>query len=108
MATRIMLVTTTVARRPQAAKLVRLILEARLAACIQTVPIRSDYWWAGRLESAAEVLLLIKTRATLVRKLTTFIRRHHPYEVPEIVSLPVAGGLPAYLAWVTRSTAPAR
>ena len=103
--------TTTVDSRRRAQALARQIINSRLAACVQTVPIRSVYRWKGYVESAEEFLLIVKTRATLTRSLVDFIRSVHPYELPEIVVTPITGGLKEYLAWIgeeTLSLKPAR
>ena len=82
------------------------LLEKRLCACAQTLgPVTSQYRWKGRLESAREWLLLIKTRASLSTTVVSEIRRLHPYEVPEILVLPVSGGHGPYLDWLRRETA---
>jgi len=79
----------------------------RLAACVNILaPCRSVYRWQGRVEEAEEVPLLIKTTAGRYPELEAAIRATHPYELPEIVAVPIAYGLPAYLAWVTAETAP--
>ncbi len=83
------------------------IVEAKLAACVNIVPhVASVYRWDGKIERASEATLLIKTRRTLVPALTEAVRRIHPYEVPEIIALPIAGdrGNDAYLAWVRGET----
>ena len=81
------------------------VVEARLAACVNILPrVQSIYRWQGRVESATEIPLFIKSTATSYPALETIIRRHHPYEVPEIIALPVAHGLPAYLNWVAAET----
>ena len=81
--------------------LARRLVESALAACVNIVPgIRSVYQWEGKLESAAEQLLVIKSRAEAYPELERTIQRHHPYDVPEVISVPVDSGLPAYLAWV--------
>jgi periplasmic divalent cation tolerance protein len=100
-------VTTTLANKAQANRLGRVILEARLAACVQLWPIHSLYWWKGKIESAREIALVCKTRAHHAAKLESFIAGRHPYEVPEIIVAPIHGGLPAYLAWMAAETAPA-
>ncbi len=100
------IVMTTVGTRAAARRLSDRILEARLAACIQALPIRSTYRWKGRVERPAELLLLVKTRPALVRPLCALIRRHHPYEVPEILALRAAGALPAYARWIEAETRP--
>jgi len=93
-------VTTTIDRRASAEKLARQIVDKRLAACVQYTTIHSVYRWKGSVESTGELLLIAKTRASLARALTTFIRSVHPYEVPEIVVTPIAGGLKEYLNWI--------
>ena len=98
--------TTTLDDESRANALAEAIVEARLAACVQCLPIRSVYRWEGRVERAAETLLAAKTRTALVPELTAFIRARHPYRVPEIVAWPLADGLPDYLAWIRDETAP--
>ena len=81
------------------------IVEARLAACVNILPrVQSIYRWQGRVESATEIPLLIKSTAASYPALESLIRRHHPYDVPEIIALPVTHGLPAYLNWVAAET----
>ena len=101
-------VTTTVGGKTRADSLAKAIVAARLAACVQRLPIRSVYWWRGRMESSAEHLLTAKTRAGLAARLVRFIRAQHPYELPEIVVTPISGGLPGYLAWIAAETRAAR
>jgi periplasmic divalent cation tolerance protein len=103
-ATDIVVVTTTVDREDAARSLARACVEAKLAACVQCVPIHSTYRWKGAIEEAGEFLLMAKTRTALVDELTRFIRSRHSYELPEIAVLPVSGGLPEYLAWVRTET----
>lgn len=82
------------------------LLDARLCACVQTLgPITSRYAWKGRRERGREWLLLIKTRTARVEALVRLVRRHHPYEVPEILAVPVRGGDAAYLEWLAAETA---
>ena len=79
----------------------RRLVETGLAACVNIVPgLRSVYQWQGKLESATEQLLMIKTRAEAYPELEKTICAHHPYEVPEVISVPIDTGLPAYLAWI--------
>jgi len=100
----IVIVQTTVASRREARRLASLMVQAHLAACVQVMPIHSTYRWHDKVEQAAEWLLLAKTRRALAKTLMTFIRRHHPYEVPEIMAVSVAQVLPAYRQWVLRQT----
>ncbi len=89
----------------RAEALARVLVEAHLAACVQIVgPIRSIYRWQGAVESAQEWLCLIKTRADLYPALEQTIRAHHPYDVPEILAVPVSAGLEAYLSWLRAET----
>lgn len=97
-------VSTTVDSAGKAKALAGRIVEERLAACVQRVPVQSVYRWKGKVESASEYLLLAKTRAELARELAAFIRKIHPYELPEIVVTPITGGLAAYLGWIRRET----
>lgn len=80
------------------------LLEERLVACVQSFPVRSRYWWRGKMETAAEVMLVMKTRAALMASLIAKIRQLHPYEVPEVVSFAIAEGNPAYLEWLAAET----
>jgi periplasmic divalent cation tolerance protein len=82
-------------------------LAARWAACINILPpCRSLYRWQGKLEMAQEIPLFIKTTRAHYAALEAAIVRWHPFEIPEIVALPLVGGLPAYLAWLGEETAP--
>jgi periplasmic divalent cation tolerance protein len=105
---RFVVVGTTVDRRAAARRLAERIVESRLAACAQFFPIRSVYRWKGKVESANECLLLAKTRADLASRLVRFIRRHHAYEVPEIVVTPILGGWKDYLDWIAAETGDAK
>ena len=83
------------------------VVSARLAACANILaPCRSVYRWQGKVEDAEEVPLLIKTTVARYPALEAAIKAHHPYELPEIVAVPLSQGLPAYLAWVSAETAP--
>ncbi len=94
------IILTTVGDDSQADKLVNEILERKMAACISKIPIRSKYWWQGVLEESPEILLVIKTVDELVMKLVTFLEENHPYEVPEIVVLPVEKVSKPYEEWL--------
>ena len=99
------LILTTLPERDTAETLARELLATRLAACIQIgAPARSLYHWRGQIETAAEIPMTIKTRAGLYARVEQAIRRHHPYELPEIVAVPITCGLPAYLDWIAAET----
>jgi len=100
------LVLTTLPEQAQAEALARELLAARLAACIQIgATVQSLYHWRGKIETAREIPLSIKTRAALYPRVEETIRRRHPYELPEIVAVPISCGLPAYLDWIAAETA---
>jgi periplasmic divalent cation tolerance protein len=81
------------------------LVEARLAACVNILaPCRSVYRWRGKTENAEEVPVLIKTTAARYAALEAAIRARHPYELPEIIAVPIDRGLPAYLDWVSSET----
>jgi periplasmic divalent cation tolerance protein len=91
---------TTTEDEDSAATLARQVVEAQLAACVQIVRIRSVFVWDGAVNDTPEQLLLIKTRTDVYRRLEALIHEHHPYDVPEILQVPVIGGFASYLAWV--------
>lgn len=81
-------------------------MDKRLAACVSAIAgVRSSFLWRGTVERASEALLLIKTRAELVGELVEEVRRIHPYEVPEVVAVPIADGFKGYLDWIGEETA---
>ncbi|MDJ0864524.1 MAG: divalent-cation tolerance protein CutA [Myxococcota bacterium] len=90
-----------------AERIARALVEERLVACANLLPnMRSIYRWEGRVEESAEVLLVLKTRADRVAALADRIREIHPYDVPELIALPVEAGLEAYLGWVGEEARP--
>lgn len=100
-----LLVLTNLPDAASARALAGTLVEARLAACVNILaPCRSVYRWQGRVEDAEEVPLLIKTTAERYAALAAAIRAGHPYELPEIVAVPIERGLPAYLDWVVAET----
>jgi periplasmic divalent cation tolerance protein len=102
-----LLVLTNLPDDASAHALAAALVEARLAACVNILaPCRSVYRWDGKLENAAEVPLLVKTTAARYPELEAAIRARHPYELPEIVAVPIGHGLPAYLDWVASATTP--
>lgn len=92
---------------PVADALAHRLVDERLCACVNLLPVRSVYRWHGAVEQGSEVLLVCKTTAGRAAALQARIRELHPYELPEILELETAGGLPAYVAWVGDSVRPA-
>jgi periplasmic divalent cation tolerance protein len=88
-------------------RIARTLVEQGLAACVnQLPPVSSLYRWQGSVERASEVPLLIKTTRERLQEVQDAIRALHPYELPEVIALPVVAGLPAYLRWVLDETQP--
>ena len=102
------LITCACPDRDIALQLARELVEHRLAACVQVLPgMTSTYRWDGAIEQAEEVLLLAKSWDDRVEAVVATLQSRHPYEVPEIMAVPAAGGLAAYLDWVRAGTRPA-
>lgn len=98
-------VLTSLPDRDAALRMARELVEARLAACVQVgASVESLYHWRGRLETASEVPLAIKTTAAAWPRLQAAIRSRHPYELPEILAVPVTDGAPDYLDWLEAET----
>lgn len=100
-----LLVITSLPDAASAQTLASALVDRRLAACVSLLaPCRSVYRWQGQIEQADEVPLLIKTTRVRYAALEAAIRDLHPYELPEIIAVPVECGLPAYLDWVAAET----
>lgn len=101
-----LLVITNLPDADSAGRIGRLLVEQRLAACVNILaPCTSVYRWNDTLETATEIPLLIKTTLARYPALQAALTAAHPYELPEIVAVPLLEGLPAYLAWVGTETA---
>lgn len=101
------LILTTLPDAESARTLARALVEERLAACVTIgASVESMYHWQGAIETAHEVPLIVKTRGELFDAVATAIRSRHPYELPEILAVPINDGLPAYLAWIDAETGP--
>jgi periplasmic divalent cation tolerance protein len=99
------LIITNLPDRAQALALAQKLVEARLAACVNVLAdCTSVYWWQGKSETASEVPLLIKTLAQHYASVEQLIKSEHPYELPEIIAVPISSGLPAYLKWIADET----
>lgn len=99
------LVFSNLPNQESAAKLAELLVTQGQAACVNILaPCISIYHWQGKTESAQEIPVLIKTTQGKYADVERTIRMHHPYELPEIIQVPITGGLPAYLEWMARET----
>jgi len=101
----ILMVQTTLASEQSAHDLALTLVTERLAACAHLLPIASIYRWKGEIARDTEWLVIVKTREDLYDRLAARMRELHSYEVPEIVAVPIACGLPAYLEWIDAATA---
>jgi periplasmic divalent cation tolerance protein len=105
----VILVLTQLPDRAAAETLARALIETRLAACVSIgAPVESLYHWRGEIETANEIPMVIKTQAGRYADVEAAIRAQHPYELPEILAVPLLSGFPPYLNWVVaESTAAA-
>ena len=91
---------TTAPSRDEAARIAKLLIDEKLAACVQLLPIESFYVWQGKTQNEPETLLLIKTRTALFEQAIARIKAVHSYSVPEIVAMPFSAGFAGYLNWI--------
>ena len=95
----------TVPDKDAGRKVAEALVSARLAACVNIIPgVESVYWWDGKVNSDPELLLMIKSRAGHLSELTEKVISVHPYDVPEVISVPITGGSEKYLEWINAST----
>ena len=97
-------ITTTFPDKEAAKNAAHLLVEKRLAACVQLLPIESVYSWQGKVCDEPEVMLVIKSRTALFGEIAAAIKSTHTYETPQIVQLPITDGLPEYLRWIEENT----
>ena len=101
------LVLTQMPDRTSAEALARALVDSRLAACVSIgVAVESLYHWRGKIEMTQEVPVIVKTCSDAYAAVAKAIRDRHPYELPEIIAVPITDGLPAYLDWIDRETRP--
>jgi periplasmic divalent cation tolerance protein len=92
---------TTVGKREDAENIAKVLVEKRLAGCVQIVgPIKSTYWWKNNVETSEEWLCFIKSKKLLYGELEKAIKEIHPYETPEIIAVPIVSGNKDYLEWL--------
>lgn len=103
--TQAILIITNVPDSAVAEKISRQLVENRLAACVNVLPpVHSVYRWHDAVEEATEIMLLIKTVQNLYSKVEKKIVELHPYDVPEVIALPINNGLPSYIGWIAAAT----
>jgi len=104
----LVIVLSTLPADDRAAPLARALVEERLCACVNLIPgLTSVFRWQGALDQADETLAVIKTTRDRLDALTARLTALHPYDLPEVIAVPLAGGHPPYLAWVAAETRPA-
>jgi len=98
------IIITTAANKESAREIANLLVERRLAACAQMLPIESLYLWQDKICEESETMLFIKSKTALFDEIKAAIKEIHPYEVPEIIQVPITDGLPDYLKWINDNT----
>lgn len=95
----VVLITTD--KKEEASKIADMLVSHRVAACVNIIPeVNSTFLWQGQTDSARELLLIIKSKASLLPQITELVKEVHSYEVPEIIALPIVGGNDDYLDWI--------
>lgn len=103
----VLLVFSTFPDAETAERIANDLVNAKLAACVNILPaIKSIYRWQEKIANVSEVLAILKTTAARFPELQRKLRAAHPYDVPEIIGLPISNGLPEYVAWVSENCAP--
>jgi len=100
----IKMIVATAPDRDAAVSIARTLVEERGVACANILPAVSIYRWEGEVQQDEEVVVLMKTRGSMVQKVVDRVSELHPYEVPEVLALPVEGGLDTYCQWVSDET----
>ncbi len=90
----------TASSKEEAEKIAKTLLEKRLAACVNIFPIRSYFWWEGKVDEAEEYAMIIKTRAEMFSKIRDEIKAIHSYSTPCICAIPIERGLKEFLEWI--------
>ena len=98
-------VSTATDTETNAKKIAKKLLEKRIASCVEMLgPVKTGYWWKGKIEYSTEWLCLIKGRARDYLEIESIVKIKHPYEVPEIIAIPILSGNPDYLQWIRAET----
>lgn len=100
----IIIIFITTATEEEAHSIAELLLNQKKAACVNIVPrVSSQFWWEGKLNSAQESLLIVKTKSSLLPEITDLVKGVHSYDIPEIIALPIVGGNEDYLQWIEKN-----
>ncbi len=107
LASKAIVVLVTVATQKNADKIAKVLLEKRLAACVNIIPgLRSFFHWKGKIERTEEFLMIIKTKKSYFSSLEKLVKANHSYSVPELISLPITDGSADYLNWLLSECSP--
>ena len=98
------IVITTTGDKETAKTISKLLVEQKLAACVQMFPIESIYFWEDKVNEDNEIVLFIKSRTELFGKIQELVLKNHPYKLPEIIQIPITDGLQDYLRWIGEYT----
>lgn len=103
MSYRYYVVFVTTDKKEEAEKIANIVLEKKLAGCVNFFEVTSLYWWENKIQKHPEMMLVIKTAREKFQQLMKEIKANHPYSVPEIIALPIVKGNPQYLVWLANS-----
>ena len=95
----------TTATVEEAQRIANILVSSRKAACVNIVPqVHSRFWWQGKIDSADEALLVVKTKAARLDEIIRLVKENHSYEIPQVIALPIVGGNIDYLQWLDDET----